>query len=487
MAPYWIIIFIAAYFFILFGVGYILSKKSAYGAYFNADRNFSWVLVTIGMIGDSLSGVTFISVPGKVYSEGFQYMQVVLGYVAGYWIIAEVLLPLYYKHQIISVYQWLGIRFNAFAQKAGSVIFIISRLVGASARLYLSVLVFHEFIIKKIFPQHVPFLITALVFIGLITFYTRKGGLKVLVYTDTFQSLVLFIALTGCLVTLACFLHSERLSSLFEGIKNIRLINLHIPEAHFFMKDFFGGMAICIAMTGLDQNMMQKNLSCRSLRDAALNLKAFSLVVLTVNVLFLLLGYGLVKFYQSADSGISNGPAESGSDFYFPNWALNHAPAMGMMLFVFGLCAATFNSADSVLTTLTTSFYVDILKKNIEDEQKVSLRNLIHFGFAILVYVCMALFYFLNDKALIDTVLFLGGVTYGPLLGLYALGILTKKHINGFALLIGITAGMSVSLGLFYYLKANTHFYKMGVDFIIWNATIHFLLFLLLTNKTKSN
>jgi len=481
----WIVFIILFYFFILYGVGYLLSKNAGFGAYFNANKNFSWILITIGMIGDSLSGVTFISVPGKVYSDGFQYLQVVLGYVAGYWFIAGVLLPLYYKYQIISVYEWLGIRFDAFAQKSGSVIFIVSRLTGAAARLYLSVWVLHFFILKNIFPFEVPFLFTVFVFLSLIYLYTRKGGLKVLVYTDTFQSLVLFTALCGSVLILY-FLLSPYHS--LGNIDSLKILNSDFKDSHFFLKDFLGGMAICIAMTGLDQNMMQKNLSCRSLRDAVKNMLSFSLVVLVVNALFLLLGYYLKTYYVNLNIELplkSSGGVDT--DAIFPKWAMEKAPLAGIILFIFGLTAATFNSADSVLTTLTTSFYVDILEKKIEQEENVTLRNKIHLTFALLIFLFITFFYFLNDSAIIDTVLFLGGVTYGPLLGLFMFGIFTQRVIIKAGVMSSIIIGITLSLIIFYYLKSHANIYKPGVEFIVWNGFIHFVLFFSLSKTRQAN
>lgn len=476
----WILLWILFYFLILYLVGYFLSRKAGYQSYFNANRNVSWILITIGMIGDSLSGVTFISVPGKVYTDGFSYLQVVLGYVAGYWLIATVLIPVYYKYRLTSVYEWLGIRFHSFAQKTGSIIFIISRLTGAAARLYLSVWVFYEFILKKIFPVH--FLWFVLVILALIFFYTRKGGIRVLVYTDTFQSIVLFLSLIICVAGAWFSLpdNSVIVGRIFHDSMS-RIIISDFSHPHFFWKDFLGGMLICLGMTGLDQNMMQKNLSCRSREDAALNLKMFSGVVLVVNIFFLLLGYLL--YHQEMVKEWINEKGVIQTDSVFPAWVLENGTKWIIIWFVLGLTAASFNSADSVMTTLTTSWYIDVLGNKPEESSQEKTRTRIHAFFALAIFVCITLFYFFNNNALIDTVLFLGGVTYGPLLGIFLFGLLFSGNISPLRLMLVIISGMTIGLMLYYYLKNHPDIYRPGVDFILWNTAIHLLLLYLFSEK----
>jgi len=419
---------IAAYFFILVGISWWKGKNADEESYFLGNRSSPWYLVAFGMIGDSLSGVTFVSVPGEVGVKQFYYLQIVLGYMAGYFVIAKVLLPLYYKLQLTSIYAYLGSRFGPISQSTGSFYFLLSRTIGAAFRLFISAGVLHLFVFG---PLGVPFALSVTIIIVLILLYTLKGGIKSLVWTDTFQSLFL---LMGVVLTAGAIL-SHMNWSLAEGIQQISqssyssIFDWEPINKTYFPKQFLSGMFIAIAMTGLDQNMMQKNLSVRTLPDAQKNVLWFSVIVLVVNVIFVSLG-ALMYLFASA-KGIA---IPTRTDELLPLLALDHLGTFAAIVFLLGIIAATFSSADSVLTTLTTSLYIDILHLDKRPEmsaaRKKKFRNFIHAGFAVVLLGVILIFRAINNDAVISGIFTAAGYTYGPLLGLFAFGIYSKHTIN---------------------------------------------------------
>lgn len=378
------------------------------------------------MISDSLSGVTFISVPGSVSTAHFSYLQVVMGYFVGYFIIAQVLLPLYYNRKLTSIYTYLLERYGEFAQKTGSFFFLLSRMLGAAARLYLTASVIQLFVFDA---MGVPFWLSVSIIIILILLYTYKGGIKTLVWTDTFQSAFLLL---GVVLSIAAISHELGFGfkEMVSAVSNSNMTETFYWDWHsksFFPKQFLGGIFIAIAMTGLDQNMMQKNLSINTLKDSQKNMRWFSLVMVIVNVFFLSLGV-LLYVYANA-KGIS----VDKTDFLFPTLALSHLGTFAGVVFIVGLTAATFSSADSVLTTLTTSFMIDFLKKGDKDENENEIKNtrhMVHVAFAVILLGVILLFRAMNEQAIIDTVLMLAGYTYGPLLGLFFFGIFSKRNVK---------------------------------------------------------
>jgi len=384
--------------------------------------------VAFGMIGDSLSGVTFISVPGSVGASNFSYLQLVFGYLFGYLVISEILLPLYYRLNLTSIYSYLSQRFGAWSEKTGSFYFILSRTLGAAARLYLAAGVMQIFVFDFF---GIPFWLSVLLIIVLMLAYTYQGGIKTLVWTDTFQS---FALLSGVILSIG-FIATQLdlgLTDLISTVKQSELSKTFFWDwqlKSFFPKQFFGGMFIAIAMTGLDQNMMQKNLSCKTLADAQKNIRWFSIVVVIVNIFFLSLG---VLLYTYANSRGIEIPKKT--DDLFPLLALQHLGTVAGLFFIIGLTAATFSSADSVLTTLTTSFYIDFLHADsdttISEQKKTQLRHGIMLAFAAILLLVIMIFKLLNDQAIIDTVLKVAGYTYGPLLGLYSFGLFTKRTVR---------------------------------------------------------
>jgi len=419
---------IAAYFFILVGISWWKGKNADEESYFLGNRSSPWYLVAFGMIGDSLSGVTFVSVPGEVGVKQFYYLQIVLGYMAGYFVIAKVLLPLYYKLQLTSIYAYLGSRFGPISQSTGSFYFLLSRTIGAAFRLFISAGVLHLFVFG---PLGVPFALSVTIIIVLILLYTLKGGIKSLVWTDTFQSLFL---LMGVVLTAGAIL-SHMNWSLAEGIQQISqssyssIFDWEPINKTYFPKQFLSGMFIAIAMTGLDQNMMQKNLSVRTLPDAQKNVLWFSVIVLVVNVIFVSLG-ALMYLFASA-KGIA---IPTRTDELLPLLALDHLGTFAAIVFLLGIIAATFSSADSILTTLTTSLYIDILHLDKRPEmsaaRKKKFRNFIHAGFAVVLLGVILIFRAINNDAVISGIFTAAGYTYGPLLGLFAFGIYSKHTIN---------------------------------------------------------
>jgi Na+/proline symporter len=447
-SPYVILSVLGLYFFMLLAVGYITGRKANDNGYFVGNRQSLWWMVALGMLSDSMSGVSFISVPGAVNVAHWSYMQVVFGYLAGYLVIAYVLLPLYYRENLTSIYTYLGSRLGVEHQRVGASFFVLSRLLGSAARLFLTVAILQTYLFG---PMGVPFFISVMVIIALILAYTMKGGIKTLVVTDALQSVFLIGGVLVCVVALADglewidFWQKGVGESPWQRIMSSEMSDVFVWDGNSklnFWKQFLGGAAMCIAMTGLDQNMMQKNLSCKSLKDAQKNMVTTGFVVVVVNVFFLSLGVMLHAYlakYQLSMPLLNSKPSTDG---IFPMLALGgHLSLFGSpwvvpFAFVLGLSAATFSSADSVLTTLTTSVYHDFLGLGDENdghsaERRRLIRRILHFGFAVALFFCILLFYWLNESSLIDTVLMVATYTYGPLLALFFVGIYTRWSPRG--------------------------------------------------------
>lgn len=470
-APF-ILFFIGLYFLILLSIAYFTSRKATAFAYFLGNKASPWYIVAIGMIGDSLSGVTYISVPGKVYSSGLTYLQVVMGYFTGYFIIAYILLPLYYKMNLTSIYQYLEERFDKRVQKTGALLFIISRLVGAAGRLYLTANVVHEFVFAKF---GWTFEWSVLVILMLMLMYTIKGGIKTLVWTDALQSLFLVLGVVLSILSITTQLQWNILDTFHHVYHSqyFRVFEWDWTKGNFFLKDFMGGVFIAVAMTGLDQNMMQKNLSCKNSTEAQKNIISFSFVMFLVNVFFQVLGILIYLYFEmkniplpmSIDGNIQ-------TDKVFPVLALQYLNQYSALFFILGLTAATFSSADSVLTTLTTSFYIDILHLHqnlqLSEQKKQQIRTFIHIIFTVLIWLVILLYYLINNQAIIDTILMLAGYTYGPLLALYAYGIFfTPKRTSTTWIILSCFLSP-----LLLYIITHTSLpfqYKIGNELIIWN------------------
>ena len=427
MSPALILACVGGYFAFLLLIAWFTSRNASNASYFLGNKSSPWYAVAFGLIGDSLSGVTFISVPGQVGVAKFSYLQMVLGYVVGYLVISVVLLPVYYRMNLTSIYSFLRERVGPAGQKMGSIFFLLSRLLGAAARLYLAVRVLQLFVFDAL---GIPFVLSVTLTIALILAYTYKGGIKTLVWTDTFQSAFLLLG-----VALSVFFIGRELGLGLGGIiERVRASELSQTffwdwkPANNFWKQFIGGAFVAICMTGLDQNMMQKNLSCRSLADARKNIHWFAAAVVFVNLLFLALGVLLYEFARAKGVAI---PAKT--DHLFPMLALQHLGPTAAIVFVLGLTAATFSSADSVLTTLTTSFCIDILGMDQRGEQtearQTRTRHLLHIAFAAVLLGCIVLIDVLNQDSVISLILKVASFTYGPILGLFAFALFCRRAV----------------------------------------------------------
>ncbi|WP_223790000.1 sodium:solute symporter [Marinicella meishanensis] len=415
------------YFLFLLLIAKLTTQRATNQDFFIGSRQSPWPVVAFGMIGASLSGVTFISVPGWVGGSQFAYFQMVLGYILGYVIVAQVLLPLYYRGGYTTIYTYLQERFDWHAHKTGSAFFLLSRLIGCAFRLYLVALVLHTFMLAHF---GLPFWLTALLSIAMIWAYTVKGGIKTIVWSDTLQTALMIIAVIGALLFVA-----SNLGECFSVINGLKTIwaSEHTQIFFFadgwtdsqnFYKQFLSGILIVIVMTGLDQDMMQKNLSCKNLRSSQKNIYLFVVILVAVNFLFLLLGAGLYVYAEAFGLAL---PEKA--DLLFPTIALTQFPVELALVFVLGLLASAYSSADSALTSLTTSFYLDILDRDEQDNPQQ--RQAIHLGFSLLVFVLVVLFYYLMQTNAIDALLQAASYTYGPLLGLFAFGMSTRRQPIG--------------------------------------------------------
>ncbi len=467
-----IILLIAVYFGVLILISYLTGKEDTNEAFFKANKSAPWYLVAFGMIGASLSGVTFISVPGAVEARQFGYLQVVFGYFFGYLIIAYVLLPIYYKLNLTSIYTYLRDRFGNTSYKTGSIAFLISRIVGASFRLFLVAKVLQLLIFDSL---GIPFSITVIITVALIWLYTFKGGIKTIIYTDALQTFFMLVAVIVTITFLANALDLNSFSEVFINVTESTMSKVFfldtINDSQYFIKSFLAGMFIAITMTGLDQDMMQKNLTCKNLKEAQKNMVSFSVVLIFVNILFLVLGLLLTQY--ATQNGIN-----ATKDDLFPTIAM--LPEIGIMtsaFFLLGLIAAAYSSADSALTSLTTSFCIDIIeldKKPKEQQKKV--RKKVHVFISMVLILVIILFNSLfKDVSVIWELFKAAGYTYGPLLGLFAFGILTKSQIKDkYVWIIAVIAPI-VSYLINQYSEVLLNGYQIGFEILIINGLLTFL------------
>ncbi len=432
LSPEIILITVLSYFAILTLISYLTSKEDNNKVFFNANNNSNWLVVAFGMVGASLSGVTFISVPGWVDESQFTYFQVVLGYLIGYLVVASVLLPIYYRLGVTSIYEYLDERFGKNSYFVGSIFFLISRILGASFRLFLVAIVFQEFIFDS---MKIPFEITVIFSILLIWLYTKKGGIKTIVWTDIIQTTFMILAVILSIV----YINKSLDWSMLEFFSSSELkeynkifVTDNFLERNFFWKSFVGGAFVTICMTGLDQDMMQKNLTCKNIVEAKKNMIVFSFILTFVTFLFILLG-ALLYIYakrNNIDVPLMNGSMNS--DLLFPKIALEGGLGQFVgITFILGLIAAAYSSADSALTSLTTSFCIDILKINkLSSESQIKVRKQTHIWMSLTLILVVISYRYILDRNVIDSLLTVAQYTYGPLLGLFAFGIFTKFKID---------------------------------------------------------
>lgn len=512
-----LLLFVFVYFVGLLVISYFTSRNSDNQSFFIGNKKSKWWLVAFGMIGTSLSGVTFISVPGTVGkmtgSEyifgGFEYYMMVIGFFIGYFIVAAVLLPLYYKMNLTSIYTYLGRRFNVEAHKIGSVFFIVSRAIGATARLYLVVNVLQIFLLEGL---GVPFWVTALVLLLMVLLYTFEGGVKTIVITDTLQTSFMIISLIACIIYILSNLNLSfgEAYAVLEQKNYTHFINFDPNSKTFFLKTILGGIFITIAMTGLDQEMMQKNISVDNLKNSKKNMLTFAGTLLFVNLAFLFLGGLLYLFalqngagYSEVTSVVDGKEVVSNvfgfkdaagnvknimGDDLFPALSLNgYFPMTISVIFIIGLISALFPSADGALTAVTSSYCVDLLNLN-EDKtrtelQKKHLRMKIHLTFTVVFFILIMVFKAMNDKSIVYLIMEIAGYTYGPLLGLFAFGIFTKFKISTKYSILAVTLLAPVLTYIINYLVTAYTDYRIGVELIILNGLLTFVGLYLVKNK----
>ena len=480
-----ILILIAAYFSLLMIISYFTGKNDSNEDFFKAGKQSPWYLVAFGMVGASLSGVTFISVPGWIGDSQFSYFQVVLGYMFGYFVVAFVLMPIYYRLNLTSIYEYLLDRFGTVSHKTGAFFFFVSRVLGAAFRLFLVAIVLQQFVFDT---WNVPFEVTVILSILLIWVYTHRGGIKTIVWTDTLQTLFMIVA-----VCLSIYLINKELGWSFseflssEELKNyskVFVTDSFLERSHF-IKSFLGGMFITICMTGLDQDMMQKNLTCKTLKDAQKNMISFSLVLVVVTFIFMLLGALLFIYAGKNNIAIPLMDGTPKTDLLFPEIALNSGLGITIAAtFILGLIAAAYSSADSALTALTTSYCVDFMniEKRPEHEQK-KLRKKVHIGMSILLVIVIIIFKHVLDSNVIDSLLTVAGYTYGPLLGLFAFGIFTNYKIkdNYVWVVAVISVFLTVIIGNIP--AENIGGYVVGYELLPINGLLTFMGLLLIKRK----
>ncbi|MET4080343.1 Na+/proline symporter [Pedobacter sp. UYP30] len=478
MSPLVLLSFLLGYFLVLIGVAYLTSKNNSdNSSFFIANRNSKWYLVAFGMIGTALSGVTFISVPGAVGKSDFGYFQFILGNAVGFIIIATVLLPLYYRLNLVSIYTYLDRRLGKYSYKSGAVIFLISRTVGSAFRLYLVAIVLQKFIFDA---WNVPFWITIVICLVLIWAYTHKGGLKTIIITDTLQTVFLLLSVLLSIVFIAKSLNLD-VAGTFEAVKNSSYSKIFFWDNFLgnklhFVKQFLGGVFVTVAMVGLDQDLMQKNLSMKTIKEAQKNMFTFTGVFVVMNIFFL--SVGALLYLYAAQNGIDVAALKT-PDSLYPEIALRHLNIIPGIIFMLGLTAATFATTDSALTALTTSFCVDFLhfdkKADQNDPKLVSKRHWVHAGFSVVMVAVILVFKIINDDSVVNAIFTAAGYTYGPLLGLFAFGMLTNKAVAD-KLVPYICLLSPVLCYIIAEHSVKWFNYALGFELIVLNGLITFLL-----------
>lgn len=480
MNPYLVASLLSGYFLILIFVAYLTSRSATTDTFFTANRKSPWFVVAFGMIGTTISGVTFISVPGEVGNSAFTYFQFIMGNFAGYIIIAFVLLPVYYRMNLISIYGYLEQRLGFFSYKTGSFFFLLSRTIGAAFRMYLVAEV-----LQLAFFAHfgIPFGVTVLISILLIWIYTTKGGVKTIIWTDSLQTIFLISAV----VLTIYFIFSNLGWSFGDMIRQVeksphsKVFDWDWRSGKFFFKQFLAGIFITIVMSGLDQDMMQKNLTCKNLKEAQKNMLTFSAIFVGVVWMFLTLGALLYIYAESHQI-----PLPQKSDDLFPLLAISHMNLMIGIFFLLGITAANYASADSALTSLTTAFCIDFLNfGKREDHNKKWILKVTHLGFSLLLFMVIMIFKAVNNQSVVMAVFKVAGLTYGPLLGLFSFGMLTRYSIKDRLVPYVVVASPLLSWFLNQFSEKIFNGYQIGFELIIINGILTFAGLLLIKNSQK--
>ena len=473
-------IVIVSFFTILLGVSYFTSKNVNSETFFTGNRKSPWYMVAFAMIGTTISGVTFISVPGEVGNSGWTYLQFLLGNFVGYWAIALVLIPLYYRLHLVSIYTYLDQRFGVSSYKTGSFFFLVSRTIGASFRMYLVAGVLQLAFFDAL---GIPFTVTVAIAIFMIWVYTFRAGIKTVIWTDSLQTTFLLasVVLTTLIISKSLDLSFGQMVKAIDEHPYSKVFDWDWRSKTNFFKQFLAGLGIVIVMNGLDQDMMQKSLTCKNKKDAQKNIFWFSLAFIITNVLFLSLGVMLYIFAQ-----VKGIPVTPKSDDFFASLALNQFGTIAGILFLLGIVSATYSSSDSALTALTTSFCIDFLNLDPKKPNSKLTRMKVHVGFSILMFLVIVLFRFINNESVVTAVFKVAGYTYGPLLGLFSFGILTKMKVNDrFVPYLGLLSPI-----LTYIININSEAwlggYKFGYELLLLNGLIMFIGLFLLRIKAQT-
>jgi Na+/proline symporter len=484
MSPYIILTIFLAYTALIFFITYITSRKANHDTFYRGNKVSPWYVVAYGMIGASLSGVTFMSVPGWVSSTHFTYLVLVAGYLVGYAVIATILLPLYYRLNLTSIYTYLEQRFGFWTYKSGAAFFMLSRTIGASLRLFLVVNVMQVFVFDA---WNIPFWANVAIFITLIILYTFKGGIKTIVWTDTLQTTFMLGAVVLCIHYILKDLNVDFGTMVNTVLQSdySKIIETDWHNKTYFLKHFLGGAFIAISMTGLDQEMMQKNLSCRNVKESQINMIIFSWILVFINMMFLFLG-AILNIYAASQSIDTMGS----TDNLFPAIAINHLTPVAGIVFLIGLISAAYPSADGALTSLTTSFTIDFLglphHKGLTDAQKRKIRYGVHIGIASIFFMLILFFRTVNDKAVIDKIFTLAGYTYGPLLGLFACGLFTKWKLKDQLVPVIVILSPVLTHILNYNSVKWFSGYVFGFELIIVNGLLTFIGLLFIRKRDDS-
>lgn len=476
MSPVILFSFVIGYFLLLLAVAWYTSKGSNNQSFFIGDKNSNWMLVAFGMIGTSLSGVTFVSVPGTVGTNSFAYFQIVIGYFIGYITIAYVLLPLYYKMNLTSIYTYLGNRLGIKSYKTGAAFFILSRVLGATARLYLVIKILQDIILSDL---GVPFWATTLIILVMILIYTYEGGVKTIVFTDTLQTTFMLAGLVVCIIYILNAMDlsfGDAIKALgSEGGKQGSYSKIFFTDPSdklYFVKQILAGAFITITMTGLDQEMMQKSISVSKLKDSQKNMVSLAFIMAVVIFIFLFLG-GLLHLY-----GAQQGVAAKGDDL-FPFIALNHMPGIVSVIFVIALISALFPSADGAITALTSSFCIDIIglqrKPEWDEAKRKKVRQRVHLIVAFVFLLFVLVFHWVNDPSMIDVILKMAAYTYGPLLGLFTFGILTKRSVTDKRVPLICVASPLICLAIELLTPRVIPGFKLGPELLVINGLLTFI------------
>jgi len=479
MTPVLLFSFVIGYFLLLMVVAWYTSRNANNDSFFIGNRNSNWMLVAFGMIGTSLSGVTFVSVPGGVGKESFAYFQVVIGYLIGYIVIAFVLLPLYYRLNLTSIYNYLSKRLGVRSYKTGASFFILSRTLGATARLYLVVKILQDAILSSF---GIPFWATTLIILVMILIYTYEGGVKTIVFTDTLQTSFMLAGLVVCVLYILNAMNMN-IGSALSAMHDNGYSKIFFTDPHsklFLLKQILAGAFITITMTGIDQEMMQKTISVKKLKDSQKNILTLSVIMVIVIFLFLFLG-GLLHLYGAQQAVTAAG------DKIFPAIALSHMPPIVSVIFTIALISALFPSADGAITALTSSFCIDILgmqrKTDWTDKQKKKIRQQVHLTVAFVFLIFVLMFYQINNPSMIGVILKVAGYTYGPLLGLFTFGILTKRQVRDRLVPLVCIASPAICFFLDKFQKSIFGSFEIGLELLIINGLLTFLGLCIISKK----